>query len=145
MMRAFILLMCLAATAVSAGEKTPTIVVSDAWVRASIGQSSTSAAYLIIENRGTTDDKLISIATPVAAMAHLHESLDANGVMQMRAVPALSIKAGETVVLKPGALHVMMMNLKSPLKAGDTATLMLTFANAGKFSVDAKVKGLNEK
>jgi len=48
-------------------------------------------------------------------------------------------------VLKPGALHVMMMNLKSPLKAGDTATLMLTFANAGKFSVDAKVKGLNEK
>ena len=118
------------------------ITVTAAWVRASLGQSSTTAAYIKVENKGTTEDKLLSVSTPAAAMAHLHESVSSNGIMQMNAVPALVIKPGQTVELTPGGMHIMVMNLKAPLKAGATMPLMLKFEKAGEIKVEAEVRGL---
>jgi periplasmic copper chaperone A len=130
--------------AAHAGDAPATLLISDVWMRASLGQVPTTTAYLKIENRGSADDKLLSVSTPVAAMAHLHQSAETNGVMTMAAVAALPIKPGQTVELAPGGLHIMVMNLKAPLKAGETVPLTLKFERAGEMTVQAEVRGLGK-
>jgi len=119
------------------------LIVTDAWMRASLGQVPTTAAYFKVENRGTNEDKLLSVSTPVAGMAHLHNSAEANGVMTMTAVNALIVKPGETVTLTPGGVHVMVMNMKAPIKAGSKVQMVLTFERAGRIEVEAEVRGLD--
>lgn len=143
MIRVVLATCCLLFGAVAqAGEAPKTLVISDVWMRASLGQVPTTTAYLKIENRGTADDTLLAVSTPAAAMAHVHESTTANGVMTMAAVPALNIKPGQTVELVPGGLHIMVMNLKAPLKVGETVPLTLKFERAGEIVVQAEVRSL---
>ena len=130
--------------AAEASDAPATIAVSEAWVRASLGQSPTTAAYLKIENRGTVEDRLVSISTPVAAMAHLHESVSKNGIMQMQAVNSMVIKPGQTITFAPGGLHIMVMNLNSTLKSGQVVPLTVRFEQAGEIKIDAAVKGIGD-
>ena len=67
------------------------------------------------------------------------------GVMKMRAIPAIDIKAGAKVELKPGGYHVMLMELKQPLKNGDRFPLTLTFEKAGKIEVSVWVEDMASK
>jgi periplasmic copper chaperone A len=136
---ALLLLLNTAAQAADAG-----ISASNVWMRASLGKVPTTAAYFTLENRGATEDRLLSVSTPVSAMAHIHNSVTTDaGVVQMAAVMSLSIKPGEKVELKPGGMHVMVMNLKAPLKAGETVLLTLWFQKAGEITVEAQVRGLD--
>jgi copper(I)-binding protein len=138
----FALLSLLVMTPAIAAENTAksSIVVSDAWVRASLGRSTSTAAYMKVENRGSQPDKLLGISVPAAGMAHLHESIMTDGIMQMRSIDALVIQPGASVVLAPGGLHVMIMNLKEPLKVGQSISVALHFAKAGKIEALAEVK-----
>ncbi len=115
------------------------ISVEHAWARASAG--TTGAAYLSIANHATGPDRVLSIHTPVAEKAALHESKMENGVMKMRPLGPLTIGPGQSVLLKPGADHVMLMGLKQPLKQGETFPLTLTFEKAGEVQVTVKVEG----
>ena len=145
MIRTILTACCLLLTiAAHAGEAPKALVVSDVWMRASLGQVPTTTAYLKIENRGPAEDKLVSVSTPVAAMSHLHDSANTNGIMSMAAVAALPIKPGQTVELAPGGLHIMVMNLKAPLKVGETVPLTLKFERAGEMTVQAEVRGLSK-
>lgn len=139
-MRIVLIGLLLLGTAVFAAE--PGIVVSDAWLRASIGKVPTTAAYFKLENTGATEDRLLAVSTPAAGMAHIHESIETNGIAQMRPVPAIALKPGAQVALVPGGLHVMVMNLKVPLKAGERVPLVLRFEKAGEVRVEAEVRGL---
>jgi copper(I)-binding protein len=136
--------LCLLAAGTAYAADSAQLAVTEAWMRASLGQVPSTAAYFKIENRGTTEDKLLAVATPVAAMAHVHGMAEENGVMTMNAVGALVIKPGETVELAPGGLHVMVMNMKAPIKAGASVPLVLTFERAGRIEVQAEVRGLND-
>lgn len=127
---------------VAASADTNGIVTHDVWVRASIGQVPTTAAYMTLENRGD-DDRLLSVSTSVAASAQIHDSAENNGMMQMRPVESLPIAHGKSIELKPGGKHIMVMGLTVPLKAGDRIPLMLRFENAGEVAVQAEVRGLN--
>ena len=118
------------------------IVVTQAWVRASLGQTPTTAAYLKIENRGAAEDRILSGATPAAAAAQLHESVSTDGIMRMQAVKSLGINPGQSLELAPGGLHIMIMGLKSPLKAGQTIPIKLRLERAGEIEVEAEVRGL---
>ncbi len=130
--------------AAHAGEPSKTITISDLWMRASLGRVPTTAAYVKIENRGTTEDKLLAVSTPAAAKAHIHNSVTTDaGVAQMLAVTALSVKPGEKVDLTPGAMHIMIMNLKAPLKAGAMVPMTFKFEQAGEITVEAEVRGLD--
>jgi copper(I)-binding protein len=113
------------------------IEVADAWVRPSIGQGTTSAAYMTIANNGNVGDLLKSARTPRAKSVELHQStMTADGVMQMRKVEgAIPIEAGESLVLKPGGTHLMLFGLEDALKAGEQLILTLEFANAGMVDV----------
>ena len=138
-MRSLLLVLLLFSHAAFAAE---TIVVSDAWFRASLGKVPTTAAYFKLENRGAAADKLLAISTPAAGMAHIHESIETNGIAQMRPVPSIVLKPGESVQLAPGGLHVMVMNLKAPIIAGEKVPLVLRFEKAGEVKVEAEVRGL---
>ena len=109
------------------------------WARATPGNTRTGAVYMTIEP-GAAPDKLVGIATPVAGRAELHTNMMDNSVMQMRPVDTLALQPGSPAVLKPGGYHVMLFDLKQPLKDGEEFPLTLTFAQAGAKQVTVHVE-----
>jgi copper(I)-binding protein len=121
----------------AADVKAGNIVVSNVWAPASAGNNA--AAYATIKNDGAVADRLIDAATDAAAMAHLHVTIEDNGVMKMRAVDGVEIPAHGSAILAPGNTHIMLMTLTKPLKPGDKFELTLTFKIAGVVKVTALV------
>lgn len=141
----------------SGGTKAATPTLSDAWVRSVQGQG---AAYVTITG-GTEADVLTKVSVPssVAKEAQLHEttmgmdsgmggsSTTAMGgtggtPMEMKPITKIDIPAGATVQLKPGGFHIMLVDVATPLAAGDTVPLTFTFEKAGTRTIDAKVRAL---
>ena len=116
------------------------ITASDAWARPSPMMNRAGAAYLVIQNNGAAEDKLLSVESDVAQTIELHETKEMNGMMQMSPVPNIPVPAGGKTELKPGGLHVMLIGLNRELKAGDKVQLTLNFEKAGKVPVTAEVK-----
>jgi copper(I)-binding protein len=114
------------------------IIVSNAWARASAGPAKTGAAYATVTDNGPPD-RLISVSTPIAGRADLHESRNENGVMQMRPVSSLPLATGKPLTLAPGGYHVMLMDMRKPLQAGDSFPLTLTFEHAPPVTVQVNV------
>lgn len=105
-----------------------TVEVRDAWVRSTVqGQKGTGAFMKITAEDGT---KLVSVSSPVAGVAEVHEMKMEGDVMKMRALPTLDLPAGKTVELKPGGYHLMLMDLKQPLPKDSTVPLTLRFKDA---------------
>jgi copper(I)-binding protein len=118
------------------------------YARATVGSQPNGAAYMQIENKGKTDDALLSASSPVAATVEVHSMKMEGDVMKMRAVDSLELKAGSKLEMKPGdGYHVMLLGLKKPLKAGDKFPLTLSFRKAGKVKVSVHVsdKGMDVK
>jgi periplasmic copper chaperone A len=97
--------------------------VKEPWVRGTVPQQTASGAFMEITS--AQGGKLLSVSTPVAGVAEVHEMAMEGTTMRMRALPALELPAGQAVELKPGGYHVMLMDLKQQLKAGDTVPLTL--------------------
>jgi copper(I)-binding protein len=97
--------------------------VKEPWVRGTVAQQKASGAFMQITS--TQGGKLLSVSTPVAGVAEVHEMAMEGSTMRMRAVAALDLPAGAAVELKPGGYHVMLMDLKQQLKTGDTVPLTL--------------------
>jgi copper(I)-binding protein len=98
--------------------------VADAWVRGTLPQQKATGAFMTLTS--AQGGKLVGVASPVAGVVEIHEMAMEGNVMKMRAVPSLALPAGQPVQLKPGGYHVMLMDLKKPLPAGDTVPLTLT-------------------
>ena len=124
-----------AATAVGS----PTISVSDAWLRMPATMDTPAAGYLVVRNSGP-DDRLIGAATDLATQVEMHQTTMSGGMMQMAPVKFITIPAGGQAELKPGGYHLMLIGLKRTLKAGEQATLNLTFEKAGLLFVAAQVR-----
>jgi periplasmic copper chaperone A len=103
--------------------------VQDGWVRGTVPQQKATGAFARITS--ATGGKLVGASSPVAGVVEIHEMTMDGSVMKMRAVPALDLPAGRTVELRPGGYHVMLMDLKQPLQAGDTVPLTLVVESAG--------------
>jgi periplasmic copper chaperone A len=116
------------------------ITVSDAWVRNPAIADEPGAAYLVIQNNGAAEDKLLSAASDVAKLIELHESMESGGMMQMSPVPNIPVPANGKVELKPGGFHMMLMGLTRSLQIGDKVQLVLNFEKAGKIPVTAEVR-----
>lgn len=128
---------------VSAPAAAEGISIHDAWARASVGTSRPSAAYLLIRNRGGTDDALIAArADTVSARVEIHESLMDDGAMIMRQRARVVVPAGGEVVLKPRGLHIMLLALKQPLKKGASFELRLTFEKQGTITVPVRIESI---
>jgi copper(I)-binding protein len=104
------------------------VKVEQAWARATVqGQKATGAFMTITAPQAT---RLVAVSTPVAGVAEIHEMKMDGGVMKMRAMPALELPANQTVELKPGGYHLMLMDLKAPLAKDSSVALTLTFRDA---------------
>jgi periplasmic copper chaperone A len=119
------------------------LVITQAWSRATPGGAKVAGGYLIIENRGSAADRLIGGAGDVSDRIEVHEMATRNGVMTMRALDkGLTIESGKTVELSPGGYHLMMFDLKNPLKQGDKVPVTLEFEKAGKVKLSFDVLGV---
>src|SRR5437870_1653852 len=136
-----------AASAANAADyKAGTLDISDPWSRATPKGSSVGAGYMKIKNNGSTPDRLIGGSSDVASKFEVHEMKMEDGVAKMRPVKGgLEIKPGETVELKPGSFHVMFVDLKQPLSAGDHFKATLAFEKAGTVSVDYDVRAMGSE
>ena len=106
-----------------------TVEVKDGWVRTSVAGQMATGAFMKITAR--EDTRLVSISTPVAGVAQVHEMKMDGNVMKMRALEGgLELPAGKTVELKAGAYHVMLMDLKAPLPKDSTVAMTLVFKDA---------------
>jgi periplasmic copper chaperone A len=119
------------------------LVMSQAWSRATPGGAKIAGGYLTIENKGVAADRLVGAAVDVAARVEVHEMSMKDGVMTMRPLDkGLAIEPGKTVKLAPGGYHLMLMDLKGPLKQGDKVPVTLEFEKAGKVKVSFDVQGV---
>ncbi len=118
------------------------ITIREAWARASMGQTGTSAVYMTIEASGGRGDRLVAAASPDAARAELHTSTMEDGVAKMRPLAAIEVASGGPTVLEPGGPHVMLMGLGRKLAEGDTLPLSLTFEHAGTVELQVPVRGM---
>jgi copper(I)-binding protein len=116
------------------------IAVEDPFARASAGPAKVGAVFMIVKNSGAAADALVAAESPVAARAELHTHIKDGDVMRMRQVSSIDVPAGGTVSLQPGGLHIMLIDLKEPLRQGETFPLTLTFAKAGTVAVYVPVK-----
>jgi copper(I)-binding protein len=113
------------------------IHVTQPWARATPKGASAGAAYLTVTNNGAAPDRLSCAGSDAAAQCQIHTMSMDNGVMKMRPVEGgIEIKPGESVTLKPGSDHLMLMNIKHPLEAGKTVEATLQFEKAGTVKVE---------
>ena len=115
--------------------------VDAAWARASIGTSRPGAVYFTVRNLGDEADRLTGLSSPVSAMPMLHQTTLSEGISRMAHVEAAEIPAGGELTLEPGGMHVMLMELTTPLKEGATFPLTLTFEAGGEITVEVPVFG----
>lgn len=115
------------------------LVVHEAWARAALA-GRTSAAYMTIENTTATLDRLVAATSPAARVVELHTHIMDGGVMRMRPVTGIEVNPGEPAVLRPGGLHVMLIDLAGPLQPGQTIPLTLRFEKAGEITVQVTVR-----
>ena len=130
---------------VAAGSACAQTTVKDAWVRATVPQQQASG--LFAEITSAKGGRLVAVSSPVAAVVEIHEMAMDGNVMKMRALPdGLALPAGQTVTLRPGGYHVMLMGLKQQLKAGDKIPFTLTVEDADKsretVRIEAPVRAL---
>ena len=138
---AVVVSLCAAGAAYAADYKVGTIAIDHPWARPTVEGTKTGAAYLLLANKGTAPDKLVSASSPVAGKTQIHQTTDEGGVMKMHEVAGgIELVPGATVALKPGGYHIMLLDLKQTLNEGRHIPLTLTFAKAGSIDVEVDVE-----
>ena len=120
------------------------VEVKDAWIRGTVAGQKATGAFMSLTSRSPA--RLVAAASPAAGVAEIHSTKMEGGVMRMAAVDGVELPANRTVKLAPGGYHVMLMDLKRTLKAGERVPLRLTFELAGKkretVEVDVEVRSV---
>jgi len=133
-----------AALALAAAGASAQVTVKNAWIRATVPVQKASGAFMQIVS--AQDARLVAVATPVAGLVELHQMDMKGGMMNMRHVETIDLPAGKTVELAPGGYHVMLLELKRQMRAGDTVPLTLVVEGKDKkrstVAVTATVKPL---
>ena len=96
-------------------------------------------AAVYIEIVSASDDVLLEIATPLADKTEIHESVEADGMMQMRPRDSVPLKAGKPLRFAPGGLHLMLMNLHKPLLVDNSFPIDLHLQKAGIVTANVQV------
>src|SRR6218665_3082895 len=108
--------------------QTAPVEVDGAWARASTAGRKVTGVFMRLTAKA--DSRLVGVESPVAGSAEVHAMKLEDGIMKMRALPALDLPAGQTVELKPGSYHVMLLDLKAPLVQDSTVPITLVFQDA---------------
>jgi len=135
-----------AASAATGSATIGSLVIEDGFTRATAEGAKVGAGYLTIRNTGSAADTLVSVETSVAGRGEIHDMTMTDGVMRMRRLAdGIEIPAGGTVALKPGGMHLMLMDLKQRLAEGETITVTLRFKSGAAGDVVLPVRPLGAK
>lgn len=122
------------------------IKISKVWTREMPAGPNVAAGFMTITNAGKEPDTLIGGSIPIAGKFELHEMSMDRGIMKMRRLdPGLTIKPGETVVLKPGSFHVMFLDVTQGPKRGVPVKGTLIFEKAGRVEVEYAVEPIGAR
>lgn len=127
----------------AAAQQPPTlqpIIVQNPWARATAGAATTGAAYLTLS--ATAPNRLVAATSPIAERVEIHEVINDGGVMRMRAVVGIAITPDKPATLAPGGVHIMLLNLRQPLRQGESFPLTLTFAEGPAMTVQVPIQGV---
>jgi copper(I)-binding protein len=118
------------------------VQISDAWVHAAEQVGGNVALSMTIKNEADVADTLLRVRCPVANFSEKHTVDRGEGSPAMRAIPAIPIAASSTTVLKPDAYHVMLLQTRQTLAAGEAFYCSIVFQKAGTIETEVKVHGL---
>lgn len=116
------------------------VVAEHAWVRLNAPGTQVTGAFMTLRNASDKPVVLTAATSPAARVCELHNHVNEGGVMKMRQIPSIALPGGGEVVLRPGGLHVMLIDLKAPLREGETVGLRLAFADGSSKAVEAQVR-----
>ena len=116
--------------------------IENPYARATAPGQKAAGGFMKIENKGAAD-QLIAASSPVAGEMQLHTMAMDGNVMKMREVKAIDVPANGSVDLKPGGLHLMFMDIKTPLKAGEAVPVKLKFQKAGEVEIKVPVRDMS--
>ncbi len=120
------------------------ITVTDAWTRASAPGANIVAGYMTIRNASKSADRLVAASSPLAQKVETHVTVKDGDIFRMREVKGYDIAAGGTFELKPGGAHLMLVNVRTPLKEGDKVPVTLRFERAGEVKTEFHVGRLTD-
>jgi len=150
-------LVAVAVSACSAAASGEELVVKEPWVRPSPMAAGNGAGYMVIQNKGATDDALIGAEADFAEAVEIHETFTAQPedmagtggeggesmggeMMGMRPVQSVPVPAGGEAVLQPGGYHIMFIGVTQTLEPGSKVTLTLVFESGKRLQIEAEVR-----
>ena len=122
------------------------LLISDFWIKSSIGNNKMTSGYLTIENTSNFDERLVSLTSEISKKTQLHDMIINNDIMKMKhLIDGIVIKANSKVSFKPGSYHVMFMKLKNPLIVMNKYLVTLKFENSGSVIIKMPVQNKKSK
>lgn len=112
------------------------------WIRATAPGAKVAAGYMTLRNKSPQPDRLVGATSEAAGAVQTHVHIKDGDILRMREVKGYDIPAKGSFELRPGGAHLMLLNLKQPLKEGDRVAVTLKFERAGEVKVDFHVEPL---
>ncbi len=126
--------------AFAAGSAADNVSVTDPYVRLMPPGQNVTAAFMVFKNADDKDHKVVKADNPISQVTELHTHVNEDGMMKMRQLKDIEIKAGGAATLQPGSLHLMLINLKQTPKEGDNVPITVTFEDGSSKKFDAPVR-----
>lgn len=120
------------------------ISIEDAWVREVPEVNTTSAAYMKVVNNSDEERVLVSAQNNISEVTELHEMVMDGETMRMRKIDSIIIPARGSVDLKPGGLHIMLINLIQKTVEGEVVKLTLDFKSGESLEIEAPIQKAKE-
>ena len=121
------------------------VTAENGYARESIPGTTISSAYMVLNNLSTKNVRLVGAESAVSDRIEIHEHIMANGLMKMRQRDSVEILAKNSITFQPSGFHLMIFDLKQPLKAQETIMITLHFDDKSSIDVSYLVKGLKQK
>lgn len=118
------------------------IQIKDGFVREVPPNQTISAAFMTIQNNDMSDHKVVSASSPAAKIVELHTHTHENGMMKMRQIPQIDLPAGADAMLKPGGLHIMLIDLTAPLASDKPVPVTIKFEDGSEKTMELPVKSV---
>jgi copper(I)-binding protein len=124
----------------AAGSAADNVSVNDPYVRLMPPGQNVTGAFVVFKNVDDKDHKVVKADNPLSKATELHTHVNEDGMMKMRPVKEIDIRAGGETTLKPGSLHIMLLDIKQALKEGDLVPITVLFEDGSSKKFDAPVR-----
>ncbi|MFP8965317.1 copper chaperone PCu(A)C [Pokkaliibacter sp. CJK22405] len=129
-------------TLLAATQAMAEVSIDNAYVRATPPGVTSTAGFMTLTNNGDQAVTLTGVDSTISMMNEVHNHEMKDGMMAMRKVENFILEAHQSITLKPGGYHLMMMGLEAPVKAGEKVGLTLHFSDNSEAKTEAEAKSI---